>query len=118
MVNQRLDAFELQVLECPTPTIYLTTLQEALSSLRADVDKILERRGPEPKTTPVELVDETVLAALFTTPTKTPPYPPVRAKRYRSIRITEGEDDCALPEIVQTNLEAARRASFIDEETR
>ena len=47
-----------------------------------------------------------------------PPDPPVRAKRYRSIRITEGEDDCALPEIVQTNLEAARRASFIDEETR
>ena len=52
-VNQRLDAFELRVLTRPAPTIDLTTLQEVVASLRADVDSILEIRGLDPKNAPV-----------------------------------------------------------------
>ncbi len=37
-------------------------------SLRADVDCILEMRGPEHETAPVELAQDTLFFALFTTP--------------------------------------------------
>ena len=56
----------MRVLACPTPTLNLTTLQEVVASLRDDVDYILEMIGPEPKTARVELVEDTILATLFT----------------------------------------------------
>uniref|UniRef100_M1DQM0 Integrase core domain containing protein n=1 Tax=Solanum tuberosum TaxID=4113 RepID=M1DQM0_SOLTU len=40
-IHKCLDAFELRVLERPTPTIDVTTFQMALASLRADVDALL-----------------------------------------------------------------------------
>ena len=48
-VNQRLDAFELQFLSRPSPTIDLTILQEVVASLRTNVDNILEMRGLSPR---------------------------------------------------------------------
>ena len=90
VVHQRIDAFELRVLARPAPTIDFTTLQVVVS-LRADVDSILEMRGPEPETTPIELVEDTVLVALFTAGT-TPPEPHERAMRHHSSHTTDGED--------------------------
>lgn len=36
-----------------------------MESLRADVENILEMRGPEPETTPVELAEDIILVALL-----------------------------------------------------
>ena len=68
-VHQHLHVFELRVLARPTPTTDLTTPQEAVASLRADMDIILEMKGLEPETAPVETTKDTMLAALFTAPT-------------------------------------------------
>ena len=38
-------------------TIDLTTVQEVVASLQADVDNILEIRGPEPNTAPVKTAE-------------------------------------------------------------
>ena len=46
-VNKRLDAFELRVLARPAPPVDMSTLQAAVDSLRADIDRILEARVPE-----------------------------------------------------------------------
>ena len=62
-VHQRLDAFELRVLARPAPPVDVSTLQAAVDNLRADIDTILEARVSEP----VEPVEDTVLAALFST---------------------------------------------------
>ena len=43
-VNQRLDAFELRVLARPAPPVDVSTLQDAVDSLRADIDTIIEAR--------------------------------------------------------------------------
>ena len=48
-VHQHLDAFELWVVACQSPTIDLTTLQEVLSSLGANDDSILQIRGLSPR---------------------------------------------------------------------
>ena len=39
-VNQRLDAFELRVLARPAPPVDVSTLPDAVDSLRADIDMI------------------------------------------------------------------------------
>ena len=43
-VHQRLDAFELRVLSRPAPLVDVSTLQDAVDSLRVDIDTILEAR--------------------------------------------------------------------------
>ena len=40
-LHQRLDAFDLRVIERPSPTIDLITLQEVVASLRADITTYL-----------------------------------------------------------------------------
>lgn len=109
-VHQLLDAFELRFLQCPDPTINLNTLQEVVTSLRADVDNILEMRGPDPETTPVQLAKDTLLAALFTGPT-TSSKPRECDKRHRSNYTTDGED-ALLRKKERTDLEAASRGLF------
>lgn len=42
-------------------TIDLTTLQIVVASLQANVDVILEMRGTEPGSVPIELAEDTVL---------------------------------------------------------
>ena len=77
-VKQRLDAFELRVLARPAPPVDVSTLQDAVDSLRADIDTILEARVPKSEAPSVEPVDDTVLAALFAT-SEIPQTPPSRA---------------------------------------
>ena len=60
VVHQRLDAFELRVLECQAPTIDLTMIKNTVVSLRAEVD-ILKMRGPDPDCAPVELMEKQCL---------------------------------------------------------
>lgn len=115
VVHQHLDAFDVLVLARPAPTIDLTTFQEVVGGLQADVESIMEMRGPEPETSPVELAEDIVLVVVLTTPT-TPPEPREHAKRHRSSRTSSGEDACSRKK-ERTDLVAARRASSIDEET-
>ena len=79
-VNQRLDAFELRVLARPAPPVDVSTLQDAVDTLRADIDTILEAREPESEAPFVEPAEDTVLAALFAT-SDIPPLPLERVPR-------------------------------------
>ena len=116
-VHQRLDEFELRVLACPAPTIDLTTLKKVVMSLRAKFNGILHMRGHECETEPIELAEDTVLDALFTTLNALPPETREHAKRHCSSRTTKGEDAHSRKK-ERTDLEAARRALLINEETR
>ncbi|KAG5579544.1 hypothetical protein H5410_050171 [Solanum commersonii] len=64
-VNNRLDAFELRVLERPAPATDLSALQADIASLRSDVEAILAAPAVEPQVAPTALADDTVLNALF-----------------------------------------------------
>ena len=61
----------------------VSTLQAAVDSLRADIDTILEARVPESEAPSVELAEDIVLAALFTTSEIPPPSPRESEKRRR-----------------------------------
>uniref|UniRef100_M1DRS9 Integrase core domain containing protein n=1 Tax=Solanum tuberosum TaxID=4113 RepID=M1DRS9_SOLTU len=64
-VHKRLDAFELRVLEKPSPSTDMSSLWTELASLRANVDFILATPVVEPQAAPSALGDDTVLGALF-----------------------------------------------------
>uniref|UniRef100_M1E166 Integrase core domain containing protein n=1 Tax=Solanum tuberosum TaxID=4113 RepID=M1E166_SOLTU len=64
-VHKRLDAFELRVIERPTPTTDMSSLRTKLTSLRSDVDAILATPSIEPQAASSALGDDTVLGALF-----------------------------------------------------
>ena len=83
--------------------------------LRADIDSILEMRGPDAATEPIEQVEEIGLVALFTGPLHHS-NPRMCAKRDRSSRTTDGEEAHARNK-EQMDLEQVRRDSLIDEET-
>ena len=74
-VHQRLDTFELRVLDRPAPQLDVSTLHAAVESLRADIDMILEARVPEYEAPSVDHVEDIVMAALFAT-SDIPPPPP------------------------------------------
>uniref|UniRef100_M1DQ92 Integrase core domain containing protein n=1 Tax=Solanum tuberosum TaxID=4113 RepID=M1DQ92_SOLTU len=59
------DAFELRVLERPTPTTDMSSFRTELASLWADVDAILAILAVEPQGAPSALGDDTILGALF-----------------------------------------------------
>ena len=107
-VHQRLDAFELRVLARPAPPVDVSTLQAAVDSLRADIDTILEARVPEP----VEPVEDTVLAALFSKSELPPPSPRESANRRRG----RSEDEARARKKERREMEAARRASLAEAE--
>ena len=67
----------------PAPPVDVSTLQDAVDSLRADIDKILEARVLESKAPFVEPAEDTVLAAVFATSEIPPPPPRESAKRRR-----------------------------------
>ncbi|KAG5600404.1 hypothetical protein H5410_031774 [Solanum commersonii] len=71
-VNNRLDAFELRVLERPAPAIDLSALQADIASLRSDVEAILAAPSVEPQVAPTALADDTtsVLAVKNKNPLK------------------------------------------------
>ena len=69
-VHQRLDAFELRVLARPAPQVDVSTIQDAVESLRVDIDMILEARVPESE---ASYAEDTVMEALFATSEIPPP---------------------------------------------
>ncbi|KAK4733987.1 hypothetical protein R3W88_008248 [Solanum pinnatisectum] len=64
-VNKCLDAFELRVLERPTPTTNIFSFRTELDHLRADLDAILAPSMDAPKSSPIAPADDMVLDALF-----------------------------------------------------
>ena len=82
-VHQRLDAFELRVLARPSPPVDVSTLQAVVGNLRADIDMIFEARVPESEAHSAELVEDTVMAALFATSDIQPPPSREQSKRLR-----------------------------------
>ena len=85
-----------------------------MASLRDDVDDILDTRLPEPEARPAEAAKDTVLAALFQTNAAPPPPPREHAKKHRIIK----GDEARSKKRESTELEAATRASLMDEEVR
>lgn len=69
-------------------------------------------RGLDPKTPPIRTIDDRVLATLFTSPTTPPLESRERGKTYHSICTSKGKPAPCSKE--RKNLEAARRASFVD----
>ena len=65
----------------PAPQVDVSTLQAAVESLRANIDMILEARVPESEDPSAEPVEDTFLAALFSTVAVPPPPPSEHAKR-------------------------------------
>ena len=74
-VHQRLDAFELGVLAQPAPPVVVSTLQDAVDSLRADIDTILEAKVPDSEAPSTEPTEDTMMASLFVTSEILPPPP-------------------------------------------
>ena len=98
----------------PTPTVDVMTLQAVVESLRADLDTILEYRVPDSEAPSADPAEDTVMAALFATSDVPPPHPRERAKKHR----TRDEDEYRAHKKERHELEAARRASLLDEEAR
>ena len=86
-------------------------------SLPSDVYFILDVRVPKLEAAPVELEEDIMFVSLFTFTTAPPPPPRERATRHRSICTSESEDARAQKK-EQTDMEAAMRASLVDEDTR
>lgn len=80
------------MLSRPAPTIDLTIFQKVFASLRADMDSILDLRGPKHETTPIETTEDTVFVSLYTTPIELPPEPCERGNKHYSSRTTEGDE--------------------------
>ena len=92
----------------------MSTLKAAVDSLRADIDMILEARVPEFEAPSVEPAEDTVLVALFAT-SEIPQHPPrEHAKRRRG----REEDEARARKKESRDMEAARRASLVDDEAR
>lgn len=51
----------------PIPHYWFHNYSEVVASLRADVDGVLEMSGPMTDSAPMELAEDTMFAALFTT---------------------------------------------------
>uniref|UniRef100_M1DJF2 Integrase core domain containing protein n=1 Tax=Solanum tuberosum TaxID=4113 RepID=M1DJF2_SOLTU len=114
-VNKRLDAFELRVLERPTPAIDLSFFQAELASPRGDVDAILSTLTVEPQAAPTALVDDTVLDALFSATADEESVPThTKGKRHRSSRTEEEKSQ----KRQRRQEKEARKASILDEELR
>ena len=75
------DTFELRVLARLAPLVDMSTLQDAVESLRADIDMILEARVPESEAPFAVPAEDRVMAVLFATFENQPPLPREHAKR-------------------------------------
>ena len=85
-----------------------------MASLRADMDAILEAWVPESEAPSAKPVEDTVMAALFSTTTAPSPHPYEHTKRHRS----RDDDETRAGKRDHLELEAVRTASLIDEEAR
>uniref|UniRef100_M1DYY6 Integrase core domain containing protein n=1 Tax=Solanum tuberosum TaxID=4113 RepID=M1DYY6_SOLTU len=117
-VHQRLDAFELRVLERPAPTTNVSAFHMELASLRADLDTLLALPETEPNSAPTSSVDYTVLDALFGD--EMPPHSSSRhhGMRPRSSRASDDTKAGRASKRERQETEAVPRASIIYEELR
>ena len=84
----------------------VSTLKDAVDSLSADIDMILEARVPDSEAPSAEPVEDTVLGALFATSKIPPPLPREHAKRRRGPE----EDEARAWKKERREMEATRRA--------
>lgn len=85
-----------------------------MASLEADMDAISHVQVPESEARSANPVEDTMLAALFSTSTTQPPPPRECDKRHRSRENKESRSR----KKERYELEAARRSSFVDEDAR
>ena len=90
------------------------TLQASVASLRTNMDIILEALVLESEALSVEPAEGMVIGTLFSTTTAPSPLPREHTKRHRS----RDDNETLYINKECLELEAARRASLIDEEAR
>uniref|UniRef100_M1DH42 Integrase core domain containing protein n=1 Tax=Solanum tuberosum TaxID=4113 RepID=M1DH42_SOLTU len=117
-IHQRLDAFKLRISEQPAPTIDVSSFQTELASLRDDLDALLAPPKTEPKSSPTAPVENTVLDALFGEEIPSPVSFCHARNNPRSSQTFDGTEAGKSRKREHQELEAARRASIIDEELR
>uniref|UniRef100_M1DI66 Integrase core domain containing protein n=1 Tax=Solanum tuberosum TaxID=4113 RepID=M1DI66_SOLTU len=117
-IHQRLDAFELRVLERLTPTVDVTTLKKELESLSADVDVLLAPLETEPESAPTAPVDDVVMSALYGDDMLPPDSSHAIGKRPRSGRTSDDTEAEGVRNRERQQTEVAWRASIVDEEIR
>lgn len=100
----------------PPSIIDLNTLQVVVSIFCADVDYILEMRGASLESVPIDLVEDTMINAFLIPYAEPQPQPCGHFKRHYSSRTTEAGDDARARKKKRTNLVAAMKAFFVDEE--
>uniref|UniRef100_M1DA83 Integrase core domain containing protein n=1 Tax=Solanum tuberosum TaxID=4113 RepID=M1DA83_SOLTU len=115
-IHKRLDAFELRVLDRPSPTIDVTTFQQELASLCADVAALLALTETEPESAPAVPEDEVLMTALFGNTMPPPDSSRTTGKCPRSDRTTDTEEARCLKKKECQQFEKAHRASILDEE--
>ena len=104
----------MRVLACPAPPVDVSSLQAAVDSLRTDIDMILEAEVLKSEAPSAEPAEDTVMASLFATSEIPPPPPPEHDKRHRG----REEDKAQARKKERREIEATRRASLVEEETR
>uniref|UniRef100_M1DKP5 Integrase core domain containing protein n=1 Tax=Solanum tuberosum TaxID=4113 RepID=M1DKP5_SOLTU len=116
-VHKRLNAFELHVLESPASIVDVSTFQQELSSLYADIDTLL----PTPPKTELESapnapVDELVMTALFGNDMPPPDSSHAAGKGPCFGRTSDGAEAQRLKKNERQQLEEATRVLILDEE--
>ena len=102
------------MLALPSLQVDVSTLQVAVENLQEDIDMILESRVLESQAPSSEPAEDTMMAALFATFEIPPPLPREHAKRCKG----REENEAGARKKERREMEAARRASFADEEAR
>uniref|UniRef100_M1D9I3 Integrase core domain containing protein n=1 Tax=Solanum tuberosum TaxID=4113 RepID=M1D9I3_SOLTU len=111
-IHQCLDAFELRILERPSPTTDFSAFRMELASLWADLDTLLAPLEIEAESAPTTPVDNTVLNALF----RDEMLPPNSSRHAGKIPAPVVLGRISKTERQETKV--ARRSSIIDEELR
>uniref|UniRef100_M1DFF3 Integrase core domain containing protein n=1 Tax=Solanum tuberosum TaxID=4113 RepID=M1DFF3_SOLTU len=89
VIHQRLDSFELRVIERSALTVDVTTLQNEIESLRVNVTIFLAPPETELESAPMAPVEDMVLSALFRDGMPSPYSSRISGKRPRSGRTSD-----------------------------
>uniref|UniRef100_M1DKX6 Integrase core domain containing protein n=1 Tax=Solanum tuberosum TaxID=4113 RepID=M1DKX6_SOLTU len=118
VVHQRLDAFELRVLERPAPTTYVSFFQTELASLWANLDTLIAPPETEPASAPMTPIDNMMFDALFGDEMPPLTYSLHAEKRPHSSWASDDTETVRVSKRECQETEAARRDSIIDKELR
>uniref|UniRef100_M1DTY2 Integrase core domain containing protein n=1 Tax=Solanum tuberosum TaxID=4113 RepID=M1DTY2_SOLTU len=92
-VNKRLEAFELRVLERLAPITDISSLRTKLDNFWADIEAILAPPMEVLEFTPIALVDDTVLDALYSKDTSQFVSTHARGKGHHSSHSSDATED-------------------------